>query len=401
MNDDSRVDVLVVGGGPAGSAAAITAARAGLRTLLVDKAVFPREKTCGDGLTAGALRHLEMLGLEPAAIPSWTVVRETVVCSPSGRRISFPLPGDGVFAAVAPRAELDAALVDVARTAGAGVREGCAAEDVVPDGDGLRVHLAGDGEVRARFVIAADGIYSAVRKRVLPRAAPYLGELHAFRQYFGAVADPRLWVFFEPDLLPGYAWVFPLPGGRANVGFGVHRAEGHSVQSMNQQWRDLLDRPSLRAALGPDAVADEPHRAWPIPADIDGAALTHGRVLFAGDAAAVTDPMTGEGIGQALLTGRLAATTIARGGDPAVVAARYRAAVARDLAPDLRFARALLVLLRSPLGARGAVRLAGLSPWTRRNFARWLFEDYPRALVLTPSRWTRGAMTGAGAYARI
>jgi flavin-dependent dehydrogenase len=109
--------------------------------------------------------------------------------------------------------------------------------------------------------------------------------------------------------------------------------------------------------------------------------------------------MTGEGIGQALLTGVLAAEAVAGAGpDPAAVARRYREGVARHLAPDVRFAAALGAILRSKSGARAAVRAAGLSPWTRRNFARWLFEDYPRALVLTPSRWKRGALTGPGAY---
>jgi hypothetical protein len=72
--------------------------------------------------------------------------------------------------------------------------------------------------------------------------------------------------------------------------------------------------------------------------------------------------------------------------------------VRHHLATDLHFAAALGAVLRSNAGARAAVRAAGLSPWTRRNFARWLFEDYPRALVLTPSRWRRGALTGPGAY---
>jgi flavin-dependent dehydrogenase len=109
--------------------------------------------------------------------------------------------------------------------------------------------------------------------------------------------------------------------------------------------------------------------------------------------------MTGEGIGQALLTGVLAAEAVAgAGSDPAAVGRRYRAAVRHHLATDVRFAAALGRVLESTSGARAAVRVAGLSAWTRRNFARWLFEDYPRALVLTPSRWRRGICTGPGAY---
>ena len=90
---ETRVDVLVVGAGPAGSAAAFTAARRGLDVLVVDKATFPRDKTCGDGLTTGALRILETLGFPLGALPSYTSVRETVIVSPSGRQVHLNFPG--------------------------------------------------------------------------------------------------------------------------------------------------------------------------------------------------------------------------------------------------------------------------------------------------------------------
>jgi geranylgeranyl reductase family protein len=394
--------LVVVGGGPAGAAAAITAARLGIDVTVIDKATFPRDKTCGDGLTAGALRWYERLGLEPARVPSWTVVRETVVVSPSGRNVVLPLPADGVFAAVAARADLDAAFLDVARKAGAGVVEGDAVVGVDGSdddgGDGVSVVTASGARHHADYVVAADGMYSTVRKLVAPTSGTYLGEMHAFRQYFSGVDDDRLWVLFDEEVLPGYLWVFPLGGGRANVGYGIHRRDGESVQSMKDQWPELLARPAMQRVLG-DAVAEGPHRAWPIPADLQRAQLTCGRVLFTGDATSATDPLTGEGIAQALVTGVRAAEAVAACSfDPAAVRARYAAVVERELGRDLRFARALLGVLRHPRGARAAIRAAGWSDWTRRNFARWLFEDYPRALVLTPSRWERGAMSSPGAY---
>jgi menaquinone-9 beta-reductase len=396
-------DLLVVGGGPAGAAAAIRGAAAGLSVVVCDKASFPRDKTCGDGLTTSALRLLERLGLDPAAVAGWEPVGTVALRSPSGRVVELPLPADGLFAAVAPRAALDVALLDVAARRGAEIRQGAALRSLRPIPGGIEAFV-GDGpssangeEVTARYVIAADGMYSTVR-RLIGVSGPHLGEWHAFRQYFTGVADRRLWVIFEPDLLPGYAWVFPVAGGRANVGFGLPRRPGISVRPMAAQWRDLLERPALRDLLG-GAEPEGHHRAWPIPADLARAPLSSGRVLFTGDAAGATDPMTGEGIGQALVTGVLAAEAVAAAGaDPHTVGRRYLGAVHHHLAADLRFAAALGRILASPAGARGAVRAAGLTPWTRRNFARWLFEDYPRALALTPSRWRRGALTGPGAY---
>ena len=85
-------------------------------------------------------------------------------------------------------------------------------------------------------------------------------------------------------------------------------------------------------------------------------------------------------------------------GDATAVATHYRDDVDRTLGADLRFAALLQHVLRVPLGARAAIRVASLTPWTRRNFARWMWEDYPRALLLTPQRWHRGALSASGAY---
>ena len=398
-------DVAVVGGGPAGAAAAITLARSGREVVLVDKARFPRDKCCGDGLTTGALRLMESLGFDPSTVDSWQVVSDVVVRSPSGYEAVFPLPrGQGLFAAVARRADLDAALLDTARGAGVKVLDGHPLTDATNERDRILLDVDGIGRVQSRYAIGADGMWSPLRKALGATTPGYLGEWHAFRQYFNHVSPAGgrdLFVWFEPDLLPGYAWSFPLPDGRANVGFGIQRGgKVQRVQDMKQLWVDVLERPHIRAVLGPDAHAEAPHKAWPIPARVDTTTLAAGRALFVGDAARATDPMTGEGLGQALLTGGLAARAIESGGphDGHRVRERYEAAVGHQLFADHRMSMLLIRALRHRKGARGAVRVAGTSAWTRRNFARWLFEDYPRGVIVTPSRWRRGMFTGAGAY---
>jgi len=401
----ATADVAVVGAGPAGVAAAMTLARAGRDVLLVDKASFPRDKICGDGLTAGALRLLESLGFDPAVVPSWQPVDDVVVSSPSQREVVFPLPrAAGRYAVVARRTELDAALVDLARAAGVRVHEGHPLLDAEERDDRIVLQVEGLGPVEARYAIGADGMWSPLRKHLGVATEGYRGEWHAFRQYFTGVgprAARELFVWFEPDLLPGYAWSFPLPSGVANVGFGIQREGGKvaRVQDMKALWPDLLARPHIRAVLGADAQPESPHRAWPIPARVDDIRLATARALFVGDAAAATDPMTGEGIGQALLTGVLAAEAIEAGGlDAGAVTARYERAVRAALVADHRMSMLLIRALRHRKGARAAVRVAGLTPWTRRNFARWLFEDYPRAILVTPRRWRRGVLSGPGAY---
>jgi geranylgeranyl reductase family protein len=397
-------EIVVVGAGPAGSSAAIHLARAGREVLLVDRARFPRDKCCGDGLTTSALRELEDLGLDRGRIDSWLAVDAAHLRSPSGREVTVPLhPGPGTYAAVARRIDLDAALVDLAVAAGARLLDGTAVEGVVqapgPNDSGASIELElADGErIRARYVVAADGMWSPIRRSLGLGAPGYLGEWHAFRQYFAHVgprAATELMVWFEPDLLPGYAWSFPLPGGIANVGFGILRGGPVKTREMKALWPELLVRPHIAAFLGPDAEPESVHKAWPIPARVEQAPLTGagGRVLFVGDAASATDPMTGEGIGQALLTGRWAAEAIVAAGgmQPTWAALLYHRQVRRELVPDARMARALSGVLRSRLGTRLAVRAAGSGGWAGEQFGRWLFEDYPRAQAVTPWRWHPG-----------
>lgn len=402
----SATDVCIIGAGPAGTAAAIELARAGRSVVVIDKAPRGRDKICGDGLTTGALRHLDELGFDPATVASWIDVDDVHITSPKGTQRLFPLPsGRGRFASIARRADLDAALVDLAIDAGAVIHHDTPVVAVEDRGERLTVTTGGatTGTIEATWVIAADGMWSPTRKLLGLPDEGYRGEWHAFRQYFVDVSDraaTELHVWFDADLLPGYIWSFPIAEGVANVGFGIQRGGEHSTQDMKRLWPDILERPHIRAVLGPDARPESNHRAWPIPARLGERTLHHGGVIFVGDAAAATDPMTGEGIGQAIETGRLAAEAIAMGDTRADVTAHYEAELRRGMVKDHRLAGLLSSVLASPAGTEWSLRATGLTAWTRRNFARWLFEDYPRAVLGTPHRWSRDVFTKPGAYER-
>lgn len=391
----SHTDVLIVGAGPAGIAAALTAQQRGLSVCVIDKATFPRDKCCGDGLTTGALRLLQQLGLQPSTVASWKVCRDVVLRSPSGRTVELQLPDDGQFAAIASRMDLDAALVDHARQRGVLVREGVGFVDITRDGD---YHVTtSDGVFTARVVIAADGMWSPVRKALQPDRSPYLGEWHALRQYAHNVTGPasdRLYVWFEPDLLPGYAWSFPLADGRVNLGFGILRGATQKVGDMKSLWASVLSRPHIREALGDAAVIDDKVSAWPIPARVTSATLSVDNVLFVGDAASATDVLTGEGIGQALLSGMLAGAAAAS----SAPSRTYEREMRKHFFADHRMSEILGRILSNERLARGALRIIDGGSWRKQKFVRWMFEDEPRASALTPRRWHRGYLSSPGAY---
>jgi geranylgeranyl reductase family protein len=405
---DLVCDVLVVGAGPSGIAAALTLRANNFDVIVIDKAFFPRDKCCGDGLTTGALRILDEIGFDPKTVPNWTVCNDVWLRSPSGSEMQFSLPTRGQFAAIAPRIELDNALVQLARSKNIRVLEGHEFVSVREQtSDHITIDISSNNNksetVQSKFVIASDGMWSPVRKSLGMSTPGYLGEWHAFRQYANNVtgsAKDRLHVWFEKDLLPGYAWSFPLQDGRVNIGFGILRGGKYSVQQMKDLWPNLLARKHIAGALGSGVVMEDRHTAWPIPARVTSAPLSSGRVLFIGDAACVTDTLTGEGIGQALLSGQLSARAILAGinREASVTRNKYEQLVKQNFFADHRMSMALGTILKSSLGARAALRVANLTPWTRRNFVRWMFEDEPRAAIFTPSRWHRNFLGRDGAY---
>ena len=395
--------VLIIGAGPSGTACAATLHRLGHEVVVVDKATFPRDKCCGDGLTTNALRILEGLDFDPSRVADWQTCSDVEMRSFSGRKIDLPLPTiGGQFAAIAPRAQFDHALVEHCRDMGITIHEGCAFESITHhDTNGISVQVENLGELTVDYVVAADGMWSPVRKSLGLSTPGYLGEWHAFRQYIGNVhgsANEKLHIWFDKDLLPGYAWSFPLPDNRVNFGFGILRTADRSTKYMNDLWRDLLTRPYITETLGEHFVPEDRHTAWPIPSRIHDAVRSSGRVLFIGDAVCATDTLTGEGIGQALETGIAAGEAIHECDTAADVRDSYSHKIDSLLLADHRMSSVLSRMLTYPVVARMVLSLVGTNNWTRKNFVRWMFEDEARAVVFTPRRWHRRFLARPGAY---
>lgn len=366
-------DVIVVGAGPAGAAAAIVLARSGQRVILADRASFPRDKCCGDGLTGAALPRLRQLGLDPGAVASWRNVDRSIFVSPSGRNVALSTGrGDGLLA-IATRSDLDAALVAMARAAGARVIEEARLVAASAGAAGVTLGFEGAGTLRAAYAIAADGAWSPTRRALEADPRHPLPKWQAARAYVdgvahGAATEARVW--FDEDLLPGYAWSFPVGDGRANVGVGALRRAGSGGGWIVRRLAALLEAEHVRAFLGGGAAGPSRTVVWPIPTELQRRHLMggRGRVLFAGDAVGATDPMTGEGIAEALQTGMLAAEALVADRPASYVSSAGRALLWRHRRRQL-----CSNLLRSRALATAGLAVADQTAWARHQFTRWVF----------------------------
>ncbi|WP_416901113.1 geranylgeranyl reductase family protein [Micromonospora echinospora] len=334
-------DVAVVGAGPAGAAAALAARRAGARVLLLDRADFPRDKACGDGIAAHALDVLARLGVTDA-VAGYPPLPALRLVAPGGGTVARTLPRP---AYTVPRTVFDARLVAAAVAAGAELRRHTVRRVVERDD---RVLL--DDVFAARAVVGADGAGSVVRRHLGHPINPERHLALAIRGYAAARSGPpEQLIVTSAARWPAYAWSFPIGDGRANVGYGeVLRGEPLSRTH-------LLDRlAALLPATDPATVADL--RAHHLPLSTYRPAPGRGRVTLAGDALSLINPFTGEGIFYALLSGALAGATAARSPDRA--ADRYAAELRRRLGTHLRHSSAAAWLARRRRVVDGAVRAA-------------------------------------------
>ena len=338
-----RYDVLVVGAGPAGSVAALVLARAGARVALLDKARFPRDKACGDFVGPRGLQVLADLGVPE---PPGHDVGDMVVIGPTGRRVLLPCFDGTTYpgrARAVPRTVLDDALRSAALEAGAHAVEGRAGDPVGSGVDVAGFAVADGGPIRSDFVIGADGATSHVARSagLLDNARLLWG--FAVRCYLDQPVEVPAITLWEQErwrAFPGYGWIFPGPDGTANVGVGVGTLADR--QAGSAAVRVLPDYLRHLAGLGLlDRVPEGPLArrlgGW-LKMGMVGTVPSAGRVLLVGDAAGLVNPLQGEGIAQAMTSGRAAAEAVL--GSPGHAADVYRTSLARTHLPYQRITAA-------------------------------------------------------------
>lgn len=321
--DPPRFDVVVCGAGPAGAVAATVLAREGARVALVDKARFPRDKACGDLIGPRGVALARRLDLRVA--PE-LVAGDMLVVGPTGSQVRLParpgraFPGEGWSVA---RRHLDADLVASALEVGAEAFVE-RVERVERDPSGLSVHLGDGRALHAGAVVGADGAVSTVAASsgLLRPAQASWG--FALRSYVAAEVDLPVIEIFDRrpgEAFPGYAWLFPGPDGRANVGVGLSTGSSRRAAA---DVRHELDQAVWRFAgsglLEDTRLLERPLGGW-LRMGLSGSSPASDRVLLVGDAAGLVNPLQGEGIAQAFESGEMAARLLLDG--PAQAAARY------------------------------------------------------------------------------
>lgn len=321
MANSGALDVIVVGGGPAGSVMAWSLARRGVRVAVIERASFPREKVCGDFVEPAGLRILEAMGCGAALGARLPITTNRVYFGPrQAYRGEIPyyegghgLPRHGY---IVPRDQLDTVLLERAEAVGAVVHQGCSATEV-SRADGLvSVGVRGGKEtftLTSRLVIGADGVESLVARSAGLRRTDRRHIGVSQRAYLEGVdvegGEATIW--FDEDQIPGYGWMFPMPGGRANVGVGLlsESCERYGL-SVPQAFAESVRRLKIRhPGCAEVRLASRP---------LGGVVKMYGGIdrnhfdggLLIGDAGSFVDPMTGEGITQGMESALIASWTV-------------------------------------------------------------------------------------------
>jgi len=372
-------DAIVVGAGPGGSTAAAFMARSGLSVLLLDKASFPRAKVCGDAISGRSVEVLQKLDLlhrfdVSEALVSWGMT----MSSPAGDTVHIPFTKDRSRPLppgfVHSRKAFDTLLVDHAVSAGATLMQGVTVTGLLRKNDavqGVTIRTQGkDQSFEAPLVVGADGAYSVVVKEL---GLHQLDEDHysaGVRAYYKGVEgfgeDNFIELHFIEEALPSYFWIFPMANGMANVGVGMlSSAIKKKSVNLNHLLPLLTSHPRFKDRFQ-HAELQGATKGWGLPLGSKPRPMAGNGWMLVGDAASLIDPFTGEGIGNAMLSGMLAAEWAQKANASADFSNEFLKAYEKDvlghLKKELRLSHALQKMVTQKWILNTIIRKAGRSP---------------------------------------
>ncbi|MGN6568750.1 MAG: NAD(P)/FAD-dependent oxidoreductase, partial [Flavipsychrobacter sp.] len=348
-----KTNAIIVGAGPAGAATSIFLSKAGIAHVIIDKEVFPRDKVCGDGCsgkTALVLKRAnpawldEITDAPDSYLPSFGIT----FVAPNGKPLDIPFTKDRKPETKAPgftvpRLVFDNYLFQKLDKDYATIFQGARITDITKANGKVTVllnHGENEYEIEAPVIVGADGDKSLVRKTFLNKSNTAKSYAVGLRAYYEGVSDMHQDNFIElhflPEVLPGYFWIFPLPNGMANVGVGIlsEVVRSKNINLREQMLAAMESNPNISHRFA-NAKLQGKIQGWGLPLAMERGPISGDNFILTGDAASLIDPFSGEGIGNALYSGMLAADAIKE----AVVQDQFNAAFFKDAYDEVVYKR--------------------------------------------------------------
>ena len=400
-------DVCVLGAGPGGAAAALKLSHLGTSCVLLDKSTFPRDKICGDAISSKvtlAMHRMDPQMVQRFEMASITVpIRGVLFAAPSGTAVDIPyggnlmadLPEPGY---VATRLDFDNFLVEeVRRRADIDLREGVEATAFERVEGGYRVtDKTGEHVIECRILIDATGANSKFSRHhvgIPKEDQHYAGGIRAYyKNVKGMHPDGRIELHYVEGLTPGYFWIFPLPGNRANIGAGM-RTDFLSKRKTNLKkvmLEAIQEHPAFKERFAEAEMTDKV-RGYPLPLGSKLYTLSGDHYMLVGDAGHLIDPLTGEGIGNAVYSGTLAAeqavACLAAGDFSAATMRAYDTRIKRVIGRELKVSYRLQKMASYPWLVNLLVGLLARNQKAIQRISEMYTNEEERKNLFRPTFW--------------
>ena len=392
-----ETSVIIIGAGPAGAGTSFFLSKYGIPHIVIDKEKFPRDKVCGDacsGKTALVIKRAnpewleEILGDSTSFLPSWGIT----FVAPNGKMLDIPFNPNRAKDSKAPgfttpRLVLDDFLFRKMSSEYCTIFEEAKVQSIDSTNGKVTVRMSSGGneyEVTSPIIIGADGDKSVVRKTFLNKGntdKTYAVGLRAYYEGVSGLHDENfIELHFLPEVLPGYLWIFPLPNGMANVGVGIlsETVREKKINLREQMLYAIKNNPAIAPRFANAKLVDK-IQGWGLPLATERQQLSGDNFILTGDAAALIDPFSGEGIGNALYSGMLAAEAVQKcietnNYSTAFIKTQYDDVVYKRLGDELKISATLQRLCKYPWLFNFVVNKAYKSP-SLKNTISCMFSD--------------------------
>ena len=368
---NQQTSAVIIGAGPGGCATSFFLSKYRIPHIIIDKEIFPRDKVCGDacsGKTALVINRAnpgwldEILGKPTDFLPAWGIK----FVAPNGKALDIPFspnraPGTKAPGFTLPRLAFDNFLFGKVPSDYSTILQGAVIEEIELQEDLVNVRLSHNGNnilITSPLIIGADGDKSAVRRKFLPEDTSAKTDAVGVRGYYKGVTGMHPENFIElhflPEVLPGYLWIFPLPNGMANVGVGIlsERIRERKINLREQMLLAIKHNPDIAPRFANSVLAGK-IQGWGLPLGTERSMMSGDHFMLVGDAARLVDPFSGEGIGNAMYSGMLAAAAAndaieQQNYSSTFLKATYDDVVYKRLGEELKISTTLMHLCKYP-----------------------------------------------------